>query len=192
MGGEEDGLGFAEPLDELADFEFLVRVEAVGRLVEDQDFRVVKQRLGEAGAVAVAFGKRVDGLLGDGAEEAGVDGALDGVVFRGALEAADGGAEFEETDDRHVIVKRGGFRQVTDLGFRLAGFVDDRDSADFGVAGSGRDESGDHAHGGGLAGAVGSEESEDLAFFHREREMVHGAFGSELFGQVFDFDHGMK
>jgi hypothetical protein len=44
----------------------------------------VQQRLGEAGAVAVALRKGVDRLAGDAGEEAGFDGALDGVVFGGA------------------------------------------------------------------------------------------------------------
>ncbi len=92
-------------------------------------------------------------------------------------------------DDKfHVLFIQGGASlQFSMIPMNLLG---DGDSADFGIAGGGRQEAGDHAHGGGLAGAVGSEETEDFAFFYREREIVHSEFGSELFGEVFDFDHG--
>ena len=36
VGGEEDGFGFSEAFDELADFVFLVGVEAVGGFIEDK------------------------------------------------------------------------------------------------------------------------------------------------------------
>ena len=179
----------AEAFDELADFKFLVRVQAVGGFVENQHLWIVQECLGEAGPVAVALRERVDRLLGHGIEEAGLDGAFDRVIFFGAFEATDRCAKFEESDDRHVIVERGGLGEVADFGFGLAWVVDDRDPADLGIAGGGRDEAGDHAHGGGFSGAIWSEETKDFALFHGEREMVHGAFGAELFGEVVDFDH---
>ena len=52
-----------ELADEVAHLVLLVRVEAVGRLVHDQHFRVVDQRLREAGAVPVALRERVDRLV---------------------------------------------------------------------------------------------------------------------------------
>ena len=62
-------------------------------------------------------------------------------------------------------------------------------AADHDGSGGGRDETGDHAHGGGLAGAVGPEEAEDFAALHRERDPCHGPFCSEMFLEVFDFYH---
>ena len=49
--------------DQLAHLVLLVGVEAVGGLVEDQHFRVVENRLGEADAALEAFGKCLDGLI---------------------------------------------------------------------------------------------------------------------------------
>ena len=62
-----------ELLDELAHVVLLVRVQAVGRLVEEQHGRVVHERLGEPHAAAVALGERADGLVhhvADGAHSA--------------------------------------------------------------------------------------------------------------------------
>ena len=52
---QDDRVIAGELLDQLARFDDLLRVEAGGRLVEDEDVRVVNQRLGEADALAVAL-----------------------------------------------------------------------------------------------------------------------------------------
>lgn len=140
--------------------------------------------------MAVAFGKGVDGLVRDAGEEAGFDRFFNRVLFRGAGEFADIGAEFEETDDCHVIVKWCGFREVTDLRFRLVGIFGDGNTADFGVAAGGWEEAGDHSHRGGFSGAVGSEEAENFTFFDREGEVIDGELRSEMFADIDDFDHG--
>ena len=51
---------FAELADQLADLADLVGVEAVGRLVEDQQFRVVDQGVGQADPLAVALREGLD------------------------------------------------------------------------------------------------------------------------------------
>ena len=45
---------------------------------------------------------------------------------------------------------------------------------------------GDGFHGGGFAGAVGPEESEDLAGFYRKRYIVHRFLGAIPLGDVFN------
>ncbi len=192
VGGEEDGLGFAETFDELADFVFLVGVESVGRFVKNQYLGVVEECLGEAGAVAVSFREGIDGLVGHAAEKAGLDCAVDGVCAVAAAEPADIGAEFEESDHRHVEVERGGFREVANVGFGFLRVRCHGHAADLGIASCWWDESCDHAHGGGFASAVGPQKSEHLAFFHGEGQVIDGDFLSELFLQVYDFDHGLS
>ena len=75
VGREHDRLVLAQLADQLADLVLLVRVEAVGGLVQDQHLGVVDQRLREAGAVAVALGQGVDRLVQHRVEEAALDGA---------------------------------------------------------------------------------------------------------------------
>ena len=190
VGREEDGLGFSETLDKLADFVFLVGIQAVGGLIENQHLGVVQKGLGEAGAVAIAFRERIDRLAGDAGEEAGLDGTFHSIIFGSPGKPADAGAELQEADHGHVLIEWGGFRQVTDLGLGFLGVVDDGNATNFGIPGGGWQETGDHPHGGGFTGSVRSEETEDFSFFDSKREVVHGAFGSELFGKTFDFDHG--
>ena len=43
VGGEKDGLGFTEAFDQLPDLVFLVRVETVGRFVEDENLGIVEE-----------------------------------------------------------------------------------------------------------------------------------------------------
>ena len=49
------------------------------------------------------------------------------------------------------------------------------------TAGGGH-ESGEDAHGGGLACAIGTQKSENLAFVHREGKMVYGDVVAERLG----------
>ena len=54
-----------------------------------------------------------------------------------------------------------------------------------------RGETDHHAHGGGLAGAVGAEEAGD-AGLDLERDMVDGGEGAVPLGEVLDWDHGVE
>src|SRR3954469_8086169 len=63
--GEQDGVLFAEILDELADGADLVWVQANGGLVQDNQFRFVDKRVRQANALAITFGKLADDSLVD-------------------------------------------------------------------------------------------------------------------------------
>src|SRR5262249_53270344 len=68
VGAENNGVVARELAKQLADFDDLLRVEAAGRLVEDEDVGVVDDRLGESDALPVAFGKFADELGADVAD----------------------------------------------------------------------------------------------------------------------------
>ena len=70
-------------------------------------------------------------------------------------------------------VERPRLQERTDLAQRCP-LVGVAAPANGGAAGSGTVKSGDHPHGGGLAGAVGSQESGDLTGADRERQVVDG------------------
>ena len=57
-------------------------------------------------------------------------------------------------------------------------------------AGGGFENAEDHVDGGGLAGAVGAEESEDLAGADLEGEVVDGVDGAVLLAQMRDGKDG--
>ena len=61
--GENDRLFLAHALDESAHLVLLVGVEAVGRLVKNQDVRIMNDRLRQTGTVFVALRQGVDRLV---------------------------------------------------------------------------------------------------------------------------------
>lgn len=146
VGGEEDGPVLTQSFDELADFGFLIGIESVGRLVENEDFGVVKEGLREAGPVTVSFGKSVDGLAGDAFEEAGFDCFSNGRGAGCSFESLHGSAELEESLNGHVIIEGSRFREVANLSFSLGGAADHGNPADFDFACGDGQEPGDHAH----------------------------------------------
>ena len=60
---DHDDLVLRDVADELAHLVLLVRIEPVGRLVENQHRRIVQDRLREADAAAKALGQRLDHLV---------------------------------------------------------------------------------------------------------------------------------
>ena len=50
-------------------------------------------------------------------------------------------------------------------------------------------EAGNHAHGRGLAGAVGAQESQHFAGCHRKGQIIDGQLVAVAFGQIFYCDH---
>ena len=65
VAGEQDGVLAAQRLDGRAHLDDLHRVEPAGRLVEDQQLRLVHQRLGHADALPVAVRQAGDELVVD-------------------------------------------------------------------------------------------------------------------------------
>ncbi len=189
MRRENDRLVFPHALDEVAHFVLLVGIEPVGRLVHDQDVRVVDQRLREAGAVLVALGKRVDALVEHALEKTQFDRAVDRLFPRRAPETPQLGREVEESVDRHLGVSGRVFRQIADQAPGRQRVLQHVVPADRDSAGSRRNESGHHAHGGGFARAVRPQETQHLAALDRERDVVHRELRTERLGEIFDFDH---
>ena len=69
------------------------------------------------------------------------------------------------------------------------GFSSTSKPATLAVPDGGREEAGEDAHRGGLAGAVGAEKADDLSFFDFEGDVVDSDSTGVSLGQTFDFDH---
>ncbi len=169
---------------------FLVRIEPVGWLVENEDGGIVDDRLRETGAMAKTFRERLDTLVQNGAEETHLDYALDRARFLRPAKTAQLGGEVEETAHRHVGVGGRVLGQVTDQAFGRDRVALDVVATYADLAGGRRDEAGDHPHGGGFAGAVGAEKPEHLPAFDAERNVVHRPLCAEIFAQILNFNHG--
>ena len=146
--------------------------------------------IGEAEALAVAFAEAADHLAGDILEGGEVHDAAHVFLHGAPAEAFESGAEFEVFLDAHVVVERDAFRHVADLAAGFEGVGENVMAGDAGGAAAGREVAGEHAHGGGFAGAVGSEKADDFAFSDAEGNVVHGGAADESFREVADFDHG--
>ena len=181
MCGKDNRLLLAHAADDIAHLMLLVWVQAVGRLVQDQNIRVMDDRLRETSAVPIAFGKSIDALVQHRFQEAHLHGAIDGFLFLVAAQAAQFGAKIEEPIDRHVGIGRSIFRQVADEPFGRDRVVNHVESAHQDGACGGGDEAGEHPHRSGFAGAVRPEESEHLPAFNGKGNAVHGPFWTECF-----------
>jgi hypothetical protein len=73
VSGHDDQLVFAKVVDQAPYLVLLIRIESVRRFIEDQDLRVVNQRLRQADAAAKALGQRLDDLMDDRSQAQPVD-----------------------------------------------------------------------------------------------------------------------
>src|SRR5205807_1386592 len=175
--------------NQLARLDDLPRVEASGRLVEDQDGRIDEQGVGQADALAIALGQGADELATDVGQPAAVDDGLDAAAGLAAVQALDAGAEAEVFGGTHLGVERAVLRHVADAASDFERVPEDVKAVDGGGAGGGGQEAGEDAHGGRLAGAVGPEEADHTAARHVEGDVADGGVVAEKLGQLVDVDH---
>ncbi len=105
----------AELADELANGDDLLRIEADGRLVEDQHLGVVQDRSGEPDALAVSLRERADHLPADVGEEAALERFAEPLAARAAIHPLEAGAVGEVLPDAHLGVAGDALRQVTQI-----------------------------------------------------------------------------
>ena len=108
-------------------------------------------------------------MIKHGFEEAHFDDAMDGHFAIGSTQAAEFGAKHEKTAHGHIDVERGIFRKITDEALGANWIGGDVVAADMDFAIGGRDEAGDHPHGGRLPGSVRSQKTKHFAAFDGER-----------------------
>ncbi|CAM5527602.1 hypothetical protein SSTU70S_03289 [Stutzerimonas stutzeri] len=173
-----------QPLDQLAHLMFLVRVETVGGLIEDQHARIVEDRLRQSDAALEALGQCLDGLAEHLLQLHLRDRRLDPLALGRATETAHLGDEFEEAAHAHVAITGRAFGQIADLALGLQRLRLDVVAEDAGAAGGRREEAGQHLHGGGLAGAVRAEKAQHLARLDAERQGIHRRVLGESFRQT--------
>ena len=162
---------FPDFADERADFPFLIRIQAVGRFVEDEVFRMMHNRLGEADAAFEPFGKHFEFFVQDGAEAAFFDGVINGGMKFFAGKTVHFPAVAEECENVHAGMERGVFGQIAEFFLCFARMIGDGNSGDFDPPGAGRHD------------------SEHGAVFRGERKPVQRLLRSVLSGEIFHFYH---
>ena len=105
-------------------------------------------------------------------------------------QTADPCDEIQVIAHAHVPVHGRCLGQVADAAANLHGLLQHVEALDAGRAVGGSDEPGEDLHGGGLAGAVGSQEAYDLTALHVEGDAVHRGVGAVALDEILDIDGG--
>ncbi len=168
------------------------RVDARGRLVEDQHLRLVDHRHGERQALAVAQRQRVGiGVAGLREVEARHH-LLDARPDRGSGTWNSRACSSRFCSHRQLAVEREALRHVADAPARLEVVRLDLAAEQPGLPLARRQEPGQHLHRRRLAAAVRAEEAEDLAAADAERGVVDGREVAEPHRQVLRLDGGRR
>jgi hypothetical protein len=154
-------------------------IEAGGRFVKEDDLGVVDECEGDGEALPLTAGEFADrrvALLFEG--EAGEQFVRVGAV------GVEAGEHVEGLPDGEIVDERDGLELNADALFDGPGVARNIDAEDADGAGGRLAEALDHFEGGGLAGAVGSEDAEDLPFFDGEGDAVNGYGVLVALGQI--------
>ena len=178
-GHEERRAALAQVVEEVPQALALARVDARGRLVEEDELRVVHERAREREALLHAAGQRarlhvlqVEQL--DVAEQ-----LVHARVGAGAGDAVDAGEEAEVLLDGEIRVERERLRHVAGLALDALALRADVAAGDDGTAAGRLKEPAQHLDRRRLAGAVRAEKAEDLAARDAQRERVDRAVRAE-------------
>jgi hypothetical protein len=159
VSGQQDRAIPTDLLDVLEHLGFLVGVEIAGGLVQNENRRIVDQRLAQADALPVTVRERRDVLAERLRQTADLDDLLEPRFELTLVEPANLGRELQVIVHSHVCVQWRTLRQVPEALPDAERVIED-------VA----------AHRGGLAGAVRAEEAYDFALAHLEAHLVQGAY----------------
>jgi hypothetical protein len=176
--------------DQRAHLEPLDRVEAGGRLVEDQHLRARQQRHRQARALAQAPGQAAHlGARAVGQAHA-LEGRADGLLAVPAGQAVQARLELQHLLHPVLAVQRHVLGEVADALAHLHGLAHHVEARHLDAPLGGREVAGQDAHGGGLPGAVRPQEPHDFTAVQVEAEIFDRGARSEATGQAFDVDHG--
>ena len=174
VGRENDRLRFAHLANQSSHFMFLIGIEAVGRLIHNQNLGIVNDRLRETGPMPITFRQRLNALMDELVREntsrsrdrprvASLRRATRAILPR-----------IQKSQNRHLRIRRRVFGQVTDETFCRYRVVQHVKTADGNFPLGRRNKARNHPHGGGFTGSVRTEESQHFALFNGERNTVYG------------------
>ena len=182
-------MALLEIVDEVSHLDDLHRVEAAGRLVEDQELRLMDDRLRHADPLAEAVRQGPDRILGDLAEVGDLDDVGHPPLDLRARHAAQLAREGEVVGDRHVHVERRVLGQKPDPLADLVRLGDGVDPPDLDRAGARPEIAGEDAQGRRLARSVEPEEPDGLAVVDLERDRTERSFTAVELGEIRCSNH---
>ncbi len=180
-----------ELLDQIPHLDARARVEPIRGLVEDQHFGVVQQRPGDGQALLHALGHRRDEPRTQRTKIGQLHDGVDGALARARLDSVRGREELQVFVHGHALVNLEPIRHEAEQAPNVQGALDHVVAADEHPPLIGLQERRHHAKGGGLPGAVGADEPEDLSLGHLKPDVVEDLHRTEAVGHTLDADHGV-
>ena len=172
VGREEDGAALGVQLDDqVAHLLAADGIEPGHRFVEDDQLRIAHQRLRDPDPLQHALGELAQGPAARVVEADARDQAIGAAASLRRRHVAQRADEIQELFRREVIVEVGALGQVADPA--LGRQARHRQPQHLGAPAGREDEAHQHLEGGGLAGAVGAQEPEDLAAMDVEADVFH-------------------
>ncbi|CCH16009.1 Protein of unknown function [Micromonospora lupini str. Lupac 08] len=196
--GDEDGHAVAAQSPDLVPHVgAALRVEAGGRLVQEDDLRLVDDAERDLDAPTLAAGVGLALAVGVLGELEGLQRA-DGALLRvGLADAVHPGVQDQFLAGGGLVPGAAALRDVADATPHLRRVLAQVGAGDGGLAAVRLDERGEHPQRGGLAGAVGAEEAEDLTLGDLQVDAPYGVHrlrlstraGAERLPQPPGLDH---
>ena len=187
--GEDDRPLSADFPNELTDFGGLVRIEPAHRLVQDQDRRLVNQRLGEPDALPKALRELANALANDVAKAGLLDDLAKPRPEPFAAQPAHLAGELEVLEHQHFGVERGALWEVPDRLTDRDRVVEDVCAAHACSSPGRGDEAREYLHRRRLAGPVWAKKTNDLPALDFKCCVLEGGDRSVVLRQVPCLDH---
>jgi hypothetical protein len=146
-------------------------IDPGGRLVQQQQARLV-QHAGRQGQALLPAARETPGQLLLATRQ---PQPVQGLIHPPAalVQAVDPGREVQVLADRQILVERELLGHVAGLAFDLLGMPPEVQAQHRPLAGVRSEQAAQHAQGGGLARAVGTEKAGDLARAHLDGQVLH-------------------
>ena len=156
MGRNDNGLVFGHFIDQGTHFVFLIRIETIGRFVQNQYRRVMQNGLSQTHPAFIPLGQGFNRLIHHVENASSFRCRLNRTMLVGAAQTTDISDEFQETVRRHVSIGRCAFRQVTQAGLDRDGILQHIMATHSHCTASRRQKAGNHFHGRRFTGAIGA------------------------------------
>ncbi len=186
---KQDRVRQPELLDQVAHAPDLVRVEAVGRLVEDQQLGLMHEGIGEADALPVALREVADDLLAHLVQAAHLHHLADVLAQFTPREPLQRGPEIQIFPHPHVRVQRHVLRHVADAAAGCQRLVENVESSHRSRARGGREVAGEHADRRCFASSIRPEKSHHFTAPDFETDVIYGRPADVAFGEILNLYH---
>ncbi len=189
MAGHEDrdALLVRQLEQQVADLDDAARIQPERGLVQDQEPGLVQQGPGDPQALGVAVREGPGTPVGVSAQSQALDDFSQRARWHAGVVAA---GDFQVLADGQLRVGVGGLHQAAHFGPGFLAARADGPAQHGGLAAGGTQHAEQQADGGGLAGAVQSQEGVDLALLDAQVELVDGGQAFEAAGEVVGVDGG--